>query len=253
MPKELDKKVNEFINSSEEALKIDNSGNILWMESSIGRLAKGDNIYTPKIILKNFDMLSLDQKTKIQKKCEESISEVINKTLASCLKLKNLDKIDSDHDDKVIELSSKVKAVNFHIFEGLGHTLVKNIPFQIQKINENDRLAIAKLGIRLGVNLIYLPIVLKPKIIKLKAILWSLYNNEFYVDHLPDEGRVNCKFNKNIKADFYFFIGYIPCGDICLRIDIYERLAALVRNEAKKQSSKSQRRCYLLQAPLRII
>ena len=37
------------------------------MESSIGRLAKGDNIYTPKIILKNFDMLSLDQKTKIQK------------------------------------------------------------------------------------------------------------------------------------------------------------------------------------------
>ena len=238
LPKELDKKVNEFINSSEEALKIDNSGNILWMESSIGRLVKGDNIYTPKIILKNFDMLSLDQKSKIQKKCEESISEVINKTLASCLKLKNLDKIDSDHDDKVIELSSKVKAVNFHVFEGLGHTLVKNIPFQIQKINENDRLAIAKLGIRLGVNLIYLPIVLKPKIIKLKAILWSLYNNEFYVDHLPDEGRVNCKFNKNIKADFYFFIGYIPCGDICLRIDIYERLAALVRNEAKKTKFK---------------
>ena len=106
-------------------------------------------------------------------------------------------------------------------------------------------MAIAKLGIRLGVNLIYLPIVLKPKIIKLKAILWSLYNNEFYIDYLPDEGRVNCKFNKNIKADFYFFIGYIPCGDICLRIDIYERLAALVRMKPKKQSLKSQRRCSL--------
>ena len=175
LPKELDKRVNEFINSSEEALKLDNFGNILWMESSIGRLAKGISIYTPKVVLKPFDMLSLDQKTKIQKKCEESISKIINKTLASCLKLKNLDKIDSDHDDKFIELSSKVKAVNFHVFEGLGHTLVKNIPFQIQKINENDRLAIAKLGIRLGVNLIYLPIFLKPKIIKLKAILWSLY------------------------------------------------------------------------------
>ena len=55
---------------------------------------------------------------------------------------------------------------------------------------------------------------------------------------MPDEGRVNCKFNKNIKADFYFFIGYIPCGDICLRIDIYERLSALVRNEAKKTKFK---------------
>ncbi len=238
LPKELDKKVNEFLNSSEEALKLDDNGNVLWMESSIGKLSKGDSIYTPKIVLNFFDMLSLEQRTKIQKKCEESISEIINKTLASCLKLKNLDKIENEKEDKVIELSSKVKAINFHLFEGLGHTSVKNIPFQIQKINENDRLAIAKLGIRLGVNLIYLPILLKPKIIKLKAILWSIYNNKFFVNHLPEEGRVNCQMNKNVKEDFYFFIGYIPCGNIGLRLDIYERLSALVRKEGKKTKFK---------------
>ncbi len=238
LPKELDKKVNEFVNSSEEALKLDDKGNVLWMESSIGRLSKGDSIHTPKIILNFFDMLSLEQRTKIQKKCEKSISEKIKKTLASCLKLKNLDKIENDKEDKAIELSSKVKAINFHLFEGLGHTSVKNIPFQIQKLNENDRLAIAKLGIRLGVNLIYLPIVLKPKIIKLKAILWSIYNDKFFVDHLPEEGRVNCQINENIKEDFYFFIGYIPCGKIGLRLDIYERLLALVRKEGKKEKFK---------------
>ncbi len=238
LPKELDKRVNEFINSSEEAIKLSEDGNILWMESSIGILSKGDNLYTPKIILKNFDMLSSDQKNKIHKKCEKSVSEIINKTLFSCLKLNNADKIDNDKNGEVIELSSKVKAINFHLFEGLGHTLVKNIPFQIQKINENDRLAIAKLGIRLGVNLIYLPLFLKPKIIKLKAILWSIYNNEFFVDHLPEDGRVNCEINKKIKVDFYFFIGYIPCGNIGLRLDIYERLAALVRKEGKKTKFK---------------
>ena len=99
-------------------------------------------------------------------------------------------------------------------------------------------MAIAKLGIRLGVNLIYLPIVLKPKIIKLKAILWSIYNNKFFVDHLPEEGRVNCQINKNIKLDFYFFIGYIPCGSLGLRLDIYERLSALIRKEGKKTKFK---------------
>jgi len=238
LPKELDKRVNEFVNSSEEALKLDDHGNILWLESLIGKLSKGDSIYTPKIVLNFFDMLTLEQRTKIQKKCEKSISEIINKTLASCLKLKNLDKIENNKNDKVTEISSKVKAINFHVFEGLGHTSVKNIPFQIQKINENDRLAIAKLGIRLGVNLIYLPIVLKPKIIRLKAILWSIYNNKSFVDHLPEEGRVNCQINKNINTDFYFFIGYIPCGDIGLRLDIYERLSALVRKEGKKARFK---------------
>ncbi len=238
LPKKLDKIVNEFLNSSEDALKLDNEGNVLWMENSIGRLSKGDNIYTPKVVLKIFDMLSLEQRTKIQKKCEKSISEIINKTLNSCLKLKNLEKIEYEKDDKVIEISSNVKAINFHVFEGLGHTSVKNIPFQIQKINENDRLAIAKLGIRLGVNFIYLPTFLKPKIIKLKATLWSIYNNKFFVDYLPEEGRVNCQINKNIKEDFYFFIGYITCGDMGLRLDIYERLSALIRKEGKKTKFK---------------
>ena len=55
-------------------------------------------------------------------------------------------------------------------------------------------------------NLIYLPIVLKPKIIKLKAILWSLYNNEFYVDHLPDEGRVIVSLIKTLKQTFIFLL-----------------------------------------------
>ena len=44
--------------------------------------------------------------------------------------------------------------------------------------------------------------------------------------------------NKKIKIEFYFFVGYIPCGDIGLRLDIYERLSALVRNEAKKTKFK---------------
>ena len=41
-----------------------------------------------------------------------------------------------------------------------------------------------------------------------------------------------------IKEEFYFFIGYIQCGNIGLRLDIYERLLALVRKEGKKEKFK---------------
>tara|TARA_E500000178_G_scaffold14709_1_gene14250 strand:+ start:1112 stop:3664 length:2553 start_codon:yes stop_codon:yes gene_type:complete len=234
LPKELEKRVTEFINSSDDALKIDNQGNILWMESSIGRLLKGDDIYNPKVILKSLDMLTNDQISKIQKKCEKSISEIINKILSDCLKLKNLKMIEDSKSDIEVELSSKVKAINFHVYEGIGCAFIKNIPFQIKKIEDSDRLAIAKLGIRLGVDLIYLPVVLKPKVIKLKGILWSIYNDQFCLENLPEDGRVNCQINHSINKDFYSFIGYIPCGKIGLRLDIYERLSALIRNEAKK-------------------
>ena len=117
LPKELEKRVTEFINSSDDALKIDNQGNILWMESSIGRLLKGDDIYNPKVILKSLDMLTNDQISKIQKKCEKSISEIINKILSDCLKLKNLKMIEDSKSDIEVELSSKVKAINFHVYD----------------------------------------------------------------------------------------------------------------------------------------
>ena len=87
LPEVIEKRIKDFEKSSEDALKIDNCGNILWMESPIAKLIKGPNIYTPKVILNNLEFLSIDQKRKIQNKCQTSIKEKIEKVLLNCIKL----------------------------------------------------------------------------------------------------------------------------------------------------------------------
>ena len=238
LPKEIEKRVKDFENSSEDALKIDNFGNILWMESSIAKLIKGSDIYNPKIVLNNLEFLSIDQKRKIQNKCQKSINKKIEKLLSSCIKLKNIKSVNDPKTNSQLEISPKIRALAFHVYEGMGLSSIKSLPFQLKNLNEKDKFSVAKLGIRLGVNTIYLPMFLKPKVINLKAVLWSVFNNKFFPNHLPNDGRVNCQINDDIDKEFFMFIGFIPLTNIVLRVDIYERLLALIRIEAKNEQFK---------------
>ena len=43
------------------------------MESLIGKMSKGIDIYSPQILLNDLEMLSLDQKNRIKDKCTISI------------------------------------------------------------------------------------------------------------------------------------------------------------------------------------
>ena len=156
LPKELEKRVKEFVNCSEDAIKLDQNGNILWIDNSIGKLAKGNNIYNPKIILNDFQMLSEAQKKKVENKCGLSLKSIILKTLGQSINLKN-PKISKSHlqeekseintkdEDNVSDfnllISSRVKAIAFHVYEGLGSVSVNKIPFSLQNLNQDEKLS----------------------------------------------------------------------------------------------------------------
>tara|TARA_B100001027_G_C16211859_1_gene305509 strand:- start:391 stop:1020 length:630 start_codon:yes stop_codon:yes gene_type:complete len=96
-----------------------------------------------------------------------------------------------------------------------------------------DKRNLARLGLRLGVETIYLPNLLKPAAIKLRALLWSVHNQDFPKDSIPADGRVSIKTLPNVKKEFYRALGFVPLGNLALRADIAERLSALIRIEAR--------------------
>ena len=241
LSKELEKRVNDFLNSSFEALKIDDLGNVLWLENPIAKLIKGNDIYNPTIKLNNFDLLDADQAKKIEEKSLESIKTLISNTLNDCINLKD-PKIkgqkrehlaDEDTTKLKLIISAKIKAIAYHVFEGLGSSEVKTIPFSLKNLTDEEKKIIAKLGLRIGTDIIYLPNMLKPKAISLRSILWSVYNN-VSAKVLPEPGRVNVSMDLDISNDFYKSIGFFPFKTIAIRVDILERLKAIIRNEAKE-------------------
>ena len=233
LPKEIDKRVNEFLQSSIESIKLDNKGNIFWMECIIGRMSKGIDIYSPKILLNDLEMLSLDQKNRVRDKCSISLRKKICEVLEDGVKLKEL-RLNKKLENLNLKITSKVKAIAFNVYEELGSTSVKKIPFSLVTLNPDEKLILAKLGLRIGTEMIYLPKLLKPASIKLRSILWSVYNNAYPIQGPPETGRVGCIMDSTISSNYYYFIGYLPYKTFALRVDIAERVNVLIRQESKK-------------------
>ena len=75
--------------------------------------------------------------------------------------------------------------------------------------------------------MIYLPKLLKPAAIKLRSILWSIYNNVYPIQAPPEKGRVNCIIDNTISSNDYYFIGYLPYKTFALRVDIARKIKCI--------------------------
>jgi ATP-dependent RNA helicase SUPV3L1/SUV3 len=103
----------------------------------------------------------------------------------------------------------------------------------INTLSDDEKTQLAKLGLRLGIETIYLPNLLKPSAIKLRALLWSVFYQNFSDHGTPPDGRVSVVMQPEANHDFLRAIGFVPLGDLALRADIAERLSALIRLEAR--------------------
>ena len=79
---------------------------------------------------------------------------------------------------KPIILSGAAKGIAYTLFEGLGAVRSTEIAHLTRALEESDRLAMARLGLRFGVETVYLPDMLKPAQIELRALLWNLFFND---------------------------------------------------------------------------
>ena len=215
-------------------------GNVLWLENPIAKLIKGNDIYNPTIKLNNFDLLDADQAKKIEEKSIQSIKSLIYNTLNDCINLKD-PKIKGEKKEHLADedtfklnliISSKFFLLRIMFLRVWVVVEVKTIPFSLKNLSDEEKI-IAKLGLRIGTDIIYLPNMLKPKAISLRSILWSVYNN-LSAKVLPEPGRVNVSMDLDISNDFYKSIGFYPFKTIAIRVDILERLKAIIRNEAKE-------------------
>jgi ATP-dependent RNA helicase SUPV3L1/SUV3 len=152
----------------------------------------------------------------------------------------------------VAELPAGARGIVFQLCEGLGVIARKPIEQQLTELSEEDRKALAKLGVRVGVFTLYFPSMLKPVPIRLRAGLWMIAKSRDTIPPLPAEGRTSMDLPIGAERDFYATIGYIPLGNHAIRADMVERLAAMARaavresrenaRRAQQQEKKAERR-----------
>ncbi len=247
LPKEIERRVRELLISDNAAFKFNADSSILWQNNKVASLTYGQNIYSPKIIVNNSELLSDEHIKQIELRIIEAVEKNINDVMSEAINLEKpiqhsvskLDKSNSDNEvkkDKIdteTGLSGKALGIAYQVYEGMGSAKTSNLSMSINNLSENDKRNLAKLGLRLGVETIYLPNLLKPISISLRALLWSVYNKNFPVVGSPPDGRVSVLIGPDASNEYYRALGFVPLGKLALRADIAERLSALIRVEAR--------------------
>ena len=255
LPREIERRVRELLMSDNAAFKFNNDASILWQNNKVAILLNGDDIYSPKININNYELLSDEQIKQIELRISEAVQKNIRDILSESINLEkpvldNLKVLDKEKQDIVLKntqdneidvnnsLSGKALGIAYQVYEGLGSAKTVNLSMSVNNLSENDKRNLARLGLRLGIETIYLPNLLKPASVKLRALLWSVFNQNFPLNALPPDGRVSVIIDPDANHEYYRAIGFVPFGKLALRADIAERLSALIRVEARKGKFK---------------
>ncbi|MEL6961802.1 MAG: helicase-related protein [Pseudomonadota bacterium] len=227
---ELQRRVKALIASSDKSFSLDNAGRILWRPEGdqagnagsppVGRLRPGATPLAPRLEALVSDQLSGD------------VREAVRRRLSVWLDAYLADLIAPLRDLQAAELDGAARGIAFLLVEGLGNVSVMDVDAQLKSLSKASRTRLAKLGVRFGVRHLFLSSMLKARAIELRARLWAVQQS---ISDLtpPPLGRVALE-KIAFPEGYASAIGFEEHGRHALRIDIVERLAAVLRRASKE-------------------
>ena len=220
---DLPARLQAFAGSADGEIVFDAQLRICWGGGPVARLLASGDILAPKVEALASDLLDGPAREEVRKRAAAWVETRIRLGLSELMDAR-----------ATAELPAGARGVVFQLSEGLGILPRKPIEQQLTELGEEDRKALARLGVRVGVFSLYFPSMLKPVPIRLRAGLWMIARNRETIPPLPAEGRTSMDLPRDAERDFYATIGYLPLGDHAIRADMVERLAAMARQAVRE-------------------
>jgi len=210
-------------NAPDTEIDFTEQGGLMWGEHAIGKIIAGDDILHPKIQA----FVDLEAGIEVKKKVERRLKHYIDRkieTLFAPLLLMGKDP----------QITGLSKGLSFLLIESLGIIPRAEILAELKELDQDSRGLLRKHGVRFGQYNVFIPILLKPAVTRLRLILWSVFNNFEEFLPAPEPGLVTIEVKNIDRADYFTKVGYHFLGERALRIDMLERLADLLRKEDSK-------------------
>jgi len=266
LPDEIERRVRAFVASADPAFRLGADGVVKWREAEVARLVKGDGLYVPRPELVSSDLLSIDQTQRMAQRLAGFTAAHVETILGRLIVLETPDAApvgdhkpktepksaavpadapitdapaaDAPQDVAPASLSGAAKGIAFILYERLGSVPTAEIGHLIRAMQESDKPRLARLGLRFGVETVYMPELLKPAQIELRSLLFSLANGAFYEGAPPPAGRVAIDAITDVPDAYWLAVGYRRLGQRVMRVDMVERVAMLVRVAARQGQFK---------------
>ena len=227
---DLPTRLQAFANAPDGELVFDAQLRVCWGGGPVARLLPSGDVLAPKVEALPSDLLDGPAREEVRKRAATWVETRIRLGLSEMMDAR-----------ATSELPAGARGIVFQICEALGVLPRRPIEQQLTELSEDDRKALARLGVRVGVHSLYFPSMLKPVAIRLRAGLWMVANSRDAIPPLPAEGRTSIDLPQGAERAFYAAIGYLPLGDHAIRADMVERLAAMARQAVRESRDQSRR------------
>ncbi len=227
---DLPARLQAFANAPDGELVFDGQLRICWGGGPVARLLPSGDVLAPKVEALASDLLDGPSREEVRKRASTWVETRIRLGLSELM----------DARASSEQLPAGARGIVFQLSENLGVLPRRPIEQQLAELGDEDRKALAKLGVRVGVFSLYFPSMLKPVPIRLRAGLWMVSKSRDTIPPLPAEGRTSMDLPPGAERDFYGTIGYLPLGDHAIRADMVERLAAMARQAVRESREKAR-------------
>ncbi len=216
---ELRKRAGSLTAAPADAFTLDAEGAVLWGEAPVARLVRGRGPLAPSLRISAGETLPPALRARIEQRLAAWLESHIAAVLAALFRAREA------------APGGVARGLVFEVTEALGVAPRSAVADTYAALDAEGRKALARLGVRFGRDAVFMPALLKPRPMALRALLWCV-RHERPPAPLPS-GRVSLPLTDSGNAEFYRAVGYWPAGARAVRIDMLERLTAALRRRAR--------------------
>jgi ATP-dependent RNA helicase SUPV3L1/SUV3 len=221
---ELEARAARLSLSPDDAFVLANDGVLRWVGEPVAKLVPGDKILTPRLRLIADESLAPAAREPVEQRLDLWLKAHLTRHLGPLLVIED-----------AADLTGMARGIGFQIAEALGVLDRAKVANEVKGLDQEQRAALRKHGVRFGAYHLYLPLSLKPAPRSLASQLWALKHGGLDqpgrddIAHLALSGRTSIPANKEVPRELYRSAGFHVAGERAIRVDILERLADLIR------------------------
>ena len=210
---EIARRVGRFEADPDTAFTFGADGRVHWHDALVAHLAAGADVLRPRVEPNASDLLEPDQRERLRRRLAEALERRIDLGLAPLLAARDA------------PVTGTARGVVFQLGEALGSLPRRRIAEQVTELHRDDRRTLRRLGVRIGRESVFIPALLKPAAVEMRALLWGVFQGLRELPPLPT-GRVSVAIGEGVPRGYFEAAGYRPFHTIAVRLDMLERLAA---------------------------
>jgi ATP-dependent RNA helicase SUPV3L1/SUV3 len=211
----------EIESGPDDGVTFDADGQLRWGALTLGRWTGGPDLLEPKVVLGRFDLLEPAERERLRARLVAWRDRAVAGLFAPVRR------------PPAAELSPPGKGLVHALERGLGAVPRDEVEDLVRGLSDDDRKALAKLDVRLGVHAVFVQSLLRPRPMALRGALWSLSVGRRPFVAPPPDGRTSAPAS-GAPAPAWRAMGFLVVGPLAIRADVLEQVSAELRAQSRR-------------------